>query len=154
MYGMTWVQKEVNNRNIYSATITFNWSNHKDPVEVYQQGRIISKYLDVDTNEELLVEKTDTGVVGSTFNIDSPSIDGYELIKVPQELEFEEEDQTIEYLYKKSVDKKPILTELINKTKSELTNPNTNTSNVIIVIILIIIANVVSLCIIKRRNAL
>ncbi len=137
MYGLTWVQKTVNNRVLYSATVTFNWNNSRDPIEIYQKGKIITEFIDIDSNVELLDKETNIGILGDLHTFEPVEIEGYELISYPENVEFEEEEQHMKYYYKK-----------VNKTKDNknivniLTNPNTDSVFPILGFVFIIILSV------------
>ncbi len=122
LFQLTWNKKFINNRWIYSVTITFNSDSH-DPIEVYQKGKIFIKYIDEDTNEELIPEESYSDVLGVVHNVDLKEIDGYKLIDKPEKLiyEFDEEDQTIYFKYVKNDEKE----EQEEQTSIQTENPNT-----------------------------
>ncbi len=145
-YGLTWVEKEVNNRTIYSATISFNWNNSREPVEVFQKGKIITEFVEIDTDYELLDNEINTGVLGDLFIIEPREIEGYELVSYPDNVEFEDETQYIKYYYRK-----------VNKTNDDknivniLTNPKTGNVSLIFVFV-IITSLIVYIFYIKKRS--
>ena len=118
-YGLKWTQKVVNNRWIYVATTKWNY---EEPKEIYEKGRIISKYVDIETKKEISDKELDTGVIGSELNKDAKKIDDYTIINNHEDLVFEREDQTMVFLYKKE--------------RKLIINPNTRTNTFIILGIL------------------
>ena len=146
MYDLKWVQKTVNNRVLYSATVTFNLDS-RDSIEIYQKGKIITEFIDIDSNVELLDNETNIGILGDLHTFEPVEIEGYELISYPENVEFEEEEQHMKYYYKK-----------VNKTKDNknivniLTNPNTDSVFPIFCFIFIIILSVYIFIRIRNHN--
>ena len=133
-YDLKWTQKLVNNRWIYVATT--KWS-YEEPKEIYEKGRIISKYVDIETKKEISDKELDAGVIGSELNKDAKKIDDYTVINNHEDLVFEREDQTMVFLYKK---------------ERKLTiNPNTKTNIFIILGVLSIFIISSTICFIKKR---
>ena len=65
-------------------------------------GKIIVKYLDTN-GKELVPNIEKSGLVGEGYISSSSNIEGYDLIERPklEELEFEEEEQEVKYIYKR-----------------------------------------------------
>ncbi len=109
IYGIKWEKVEVNNEFIYSATITYINGVTTDSVEVYQQGRIITRYIDIDTGEKLSDDGTSEGIVHNQFIPEAKEFENYELVESPEDKNYyyEPETQTLYFKYRKKKVEEP-----------------------------------------------
>ncbi len=105
-YSVTYNKKIVNNKELYIATVSVYCNGDKNSqtsYEAYPTGKILIKYIDTNTKEEIKQEKTYTDYIGNVFELDFPKISGYTIVNKPNKTtyEFEEELQTIYLNYSK-----------------------------------------------------
>ena len=135
-YDLKWKKKYVNDRWIYSVTVSFMDDSPRDPIEVDQKGKITVQYIDIDTGESLLSDETSAEVIGVQYIPKLMDIDNYELVETPENKDYyyDVETQVLYFKYKKKTDEKN--TSLTNDKKDIQKNPNTG--NKIPVVIMLV----------------
>ena len=124
---------ENNNHFLYSATVT-GQANNNSPItypEVFQTGKIIAKYIDIDTEEELTDDIITKDTIGNTYQIDQKEFEEYELVESPDnDPTYEEQEQIVYLKYKKKKTEEPNIID-------EIINPYTNSSLLLFLCIVI-----------------
>ncbi len=91
---------EVNGRFLRGVELSYDgvFSDYE-----YPKGKLLIKYIDADTGEELLASETSTAVLGVAYSPMNVEIDDYDLVDSPQENEYyyDEVSQTIYYKFRK-----------------------------------------------------
>ena len=81
--GYTLSSTPTNATGKYTAsniTVTYKYTKDEEPIE---EGKVIVKYIDEETNEEIASRTTLTGNVGESYEASAKEIDGYTLSFIP-----------------------------------------------------------------------
>ena len=153
-YSIKYKQVTYNNRVIDVATVSgeTNKQSGGESFDVYPTGKITIKYVDEQSNESILEDNISEEIVGTEYEIKKIDIDNYELVELPQDEYFYEEEPQIIYIKyrkKKEIQKGEKKDNIINIIK----NPNTGTRMCIVISTIILIVSLSIYLIMKRRNA-
>lgn len=128
--------KMVENNGHMIRGVMLNYEIPDDTIEeeyLFPQGKIVSKYIDIDTGKELTEEKISEDVIWTKYVLDEKKINNYELIEYPEQDVYylENGQQTLYYKYRKIVN---------SSGTDEINNPNTSGFITISFLLLTIIA--------------
>ena len=102
--------EEIENNNHIIQAVTINYYYSQQTATVYPEGEITTKYIDIDTNEEISNQEYDKQTIGNIYSPIEKEIDEYELVETPEDkiYYFEEEPQILYFKYrKKKVEEAP-----------------------------------------------
>ena len=83
-----------------NITVTYKYTKDEEPIE---EGKVIVKYIDEETNEEIASRTTLTGNVGESYEASAKEIDGYTLSFIPSNATgvYKSSNITVTYEYSK-----------------------------------------------------
>ena len=101
--GYTLSSTPTNATGKYTAsniTVTYKYTKDEEPIE---EGKVIVKYIDEETNEEIASRTTLTGNVGESYEASAKEIDGYTLSFIPSNATgvYKSSNITVTYEYSK-----------------------------------------------------
>ena len=152
-YSFKYKQVTYNNRIIAVATVSgeTNKQSGGESFDVYPTGKITIKYVDEQSNESILEDNISEEIVGTDYEIKKIDIDNYELVELPQEEYFYEEEPQIIYIKyrkKEEIQKEEKKDNIINTIK----NPNTSTGISNIIIFMLIISSITYIIFKRKKN--
>ena len=85
---------------VSDITVTYKYTKDEEPIE---EGKVIVKYIDEETNEEIASRTTLTGNVGESYEASAKEIDGYTLSFIPSNATgvYKSSNITVTYEYSK-----------------------------------------------------
>ncbi|MCJ7842838.1 MucBP domain-containing protein, partial [Lederbergia sp. NSJ-179] len=106
-------------------------SNTVENVVQVKEGSIVIEYVDEDGNPVADPDSL-TGEVGSPYETSPKEIDGYELVKTPDNAtgEFKEEEQTVTYVYKPVKPEGTVAVEYVDEDGNPVADPDSLTGEV------------------------
>ena len=141
--------KMIENNGHMVRGVTLSYEIPDDTVEedyLFPQGKIISKYVDIDTGKELAEEEISEDIIWTKYALGQKKINNYELIEYPEEDVYylDNEQQTLYYKYRKIANSPSAISNILD-------NPNTSRSIAILALLLTIIVGSFYIYKIKRK---
>ncbi len=121
-YSVSYNKRMVNNRELYYQTVSVYCNDNlanQHTFESYPTGNIIIKYMDNDSNTEIVADRVFNDIIGEKFEFSVPNFEGYKFINNTPivEYEFKEESQVIILKYIKSDKRYRVNVNSVNETK-------------------------------------
>lgn len=143
-YSFKFKQVTYNNRLLAVATVSSELNNQPtwQSNDIYPTGKIKTHYIDIDTNEEIKDSIEEEEIIGTKYSKKFVEIKDYTFVEnTNDDIEFEEEQQTVYYKYRKAKSNKPMILE----------NPKTGNKSLIIIITTTIVLSTITLIYKKKR---
>ena len=143
-YSFKFKQVTYNDRLLAVATVSGELNNQPtwQSNDIYPTGKIKTHYIDIDTNEEIKDSIEEEEIIGTKYSKKFVEIKDYTFVEnTNDDIEFEEEQQTVYYKYRKIESNKPMILE----------NPKTGNKSLIIIITTTIVLSTITLIYKKKR---
>ena len=143
-YSFNYKQVTYNDRLLAVATVSGELNNQPtwQSNDIYPTGKIKTHYIDIDTNEEIKDSIEEEEIIGTKYSKKFVEIKDYTFVEnTNDDIEFEEEQQTVYYKYRKIKSNKPMILE----------NPKTGNKPLIIIITTTIVLSTITLIYKKKR---
>ena len=143
-YSFKFKQVTYNDRLLAVATVSGVLNNQatEESDDIYPTGKIETHYIDIDTNEEIKDSIEEEEIIGTKYSKKFVKIKDYTFVEnTNDDIEFEEEQQTVYYKYRKTKSNKPMILE----------NPKTENKSLIIIITTTIVLSTITLIYKKKR---
>ncbi|MBR2711541.1 MAG: MucBP domain-containing protein [Bacilli bacterium] len=143
-YSFKYKKVTYNDRLLAVATVSGELNNQPtgQSNDIYPTGKIKTHYIDIDTNEEIKDSIEEEEIIGTKYSKKFVEIKDYTFVEnTNDDIEFEEEQQTVYYKYRKIKSNKPMILE----------NPKTGNKSLIIIITTTIVLSTITLIYKKKR---